>query len=106
MTTLNRKLLREIRGHLGTLLAVTGIIAVGVACLVALASSYLNLSEAKTLYYAECRMADFSIELKKAPLAALAKLAEMPEVGLHQSSPGLAGEQSQGEFFSGRSGRR
>ena len=77
---LDRKLLRDARGHLGMLLAVTSIIAVGVACLVTMASSYLNLSEAKRLYYAQCRMADFSIDLKKAPLSELSVLAAMPEV--------------------------
>jgi putative ABC transport system permease protein len=77
---LDRKLLREVRGHLGMLLAVTGIIAVGVGCMVTLASAYLNLSEAKTLYYAQCRMADFSIELKKVPLSELLRLAALPEV--------------------------
>ena len=80
MKTLNRKLFRELRGHFGMLLAVTSIIAVGVTCLVTLASSYMNLSEAKRLYYAQCRMADFSIELKKVPLTELAPLAAMPEV--------------------------
>ncbi|MGA2254272.1 MAG: hypothetical protein ABSG53_06380 [Thermoguttaceae bacterium] len=80
MKVLDRKLLREVRGHLGMLLAVTGIIAVGVACLVTLASAYMNLSEAKLLYYAQCRMADFSIELKKVPLSELSKLAALPEV--------------------------
>jgi len=78
--TLDRKLLREVRGHLVMLLAVTGIIAVGVTCLVTMVSSYLNLDEAMRLYYAQCRMADFSIELKKVPLAELAPLAAMPEV--------------------------
>ena len=80
MKVLDRKLLREVRGHLGMLLAVTGIIAVGVACLVTLASAYMNLSEAKVLYYAQCRMADFSIELKKVPLTELSKLAALAEV--------------------------
>ena len=80
MKTLDRKLLRELRGHLGMLLAVTSIIAVGVACFVTMASSYLNLSEAKRLYYAQCRMADFSIDLKKVPLTELSALAAMPEV--------------------------
>ena len=46
MKVLDRKLLREVRGHLVMLLAVSGIIAVGVACLVTLASAYMNLSEA------------------------------------------------------------
>ena len=78
--TLDRKLLREVRTHLGMLLAVTSIIAVGVANLVMMVSSYMNLSEAKRLYYAQCRMADFSIELKKVPLAELSALAAMPEV--------------------------
>jgi putative ABC transport system permease protein len=80
VTALNRKLLRELRGHLAMLLAVSSIIAVGVACLVTLGSAYNNLSEAKRLYYAQCRMADFSIELKKAPLTEIARLAELPEV--------------------------
>ncbi len=80
MKVLDRKLLREVRGHLGMLLAVTGIIAVGVACLVTLASAFMNLSEAKQLYYAQCRMADFSIELKKVPVSELAALSAMPEV--------------------------
>ena len=80
MRVLDHKLLREFRSHLGMLLAVTSIIVVGVTCLVTMASSYLNLSEAKRLYYAQCRMADFSIELKKVPLAELAPLAAMPEV--------------------------
>ena len=78
--TLDKKLLREVRSHLGMLLAVTSIIAVGVACLVTMASSYFNLSDAKRLYYAQCRMADFSIEVKKVPLAELTALAAMPEV--------------------------
>lgn len=80
MKTLDRKLLREVRGHLGMLLAVTSIITVGVTCLVTMVSAYMNLAEAKQLYYAQCRMADFSIELKKVPLAELDRLAVMPEV--------------------------
>ena len=77
---LDRKLLREIRGHAGMLLAVTSIIAVGVACLVTLGSSYLNLSEAKSLYYSECQMADFSVELKKVPLSELTEIERQPEI--------------------------
>ncbi len=80
MKMLDRKLLREARGHLGMLLAVTGIIAVGVTCLVTMVSLYLNLADEKRLYYSQCRMADFSIELKKVPLAELAPLEKMPEV--------------------------
>ncbi|MGQ9576710.1 MAG: ABC transporter permease [Thermoguttaceae bacterium] len=80
MRALSRKLLRDLKAAGGRLLAVAGIIAVGVSCFVALATSYDNLEEATKRYYAQCRMADFSIELKKAPLAELAPLAQIPGV--------------------------
>jgi len=80
VTTLDRKLLRDLKAAGGRLLAVTGIIAVGVTCFVALASAYYNLDTAKRRYYAQCRMADFSIELKKVPLAELGPLADIPGV--------------------------
>ena len=80
MSVLDRKLRRELRGHAGMLLAVGSIITVGVACMVALGTSYRNLSEAKKLYYAQCQMADFSIELKKVPLSELDQIAAWPEV--------------------------
>jgi putative ABC transport system permease protein len=80
VTTLDRKLLRDLRAVGGRLLAVTGIIAVGVTCFVGLASAYYDLDAAKERYYAQCRMADFSIELKKVPLAELVPLADMPGV--------------------------
>ncbi|MBN2580058.1 MAG: FtsX-like permease family protein [Pirellulales bacterium] len=80
MSVLDRKLGRELRQHLGLLLAVTSIIAVGVMCLVTLGSSYCNLRDAKQLYYAQCQMADFSIELKKVPVAELLFFRDWPEV--------------------------
>ncbi len=80
MSVLDRKLGRELRASWGMLAAIVGIIAVGVACLVSMGSSYHNLNEAKRRYYVQCRMADFSVELKKVPLAELAPLAEMPGV--------------------------
>jgi putative ABC transport system permease protein len=80
VSVLDRKLRRELRQHLGLLLAVTSIIAVGVTCLVTLGSSYCNLRNAKQLYYAQCQMADFSIELKKIPVSELAFFNNWPEV--------------------------
>ncbi|QDU96078.1 ABC transporter permease [Lignipirellula cremea] len=69
MNTLNRKLAREIFNAKGLLLAITSIIAVGVMCFVTLQSAYQNLSYAKRDYYRDSRMADFWIDLKKAPLS-------------------------------------
>jgi len=80
VSVLDRKLARELKASWGLLLAIISIIAVGVACFVSMGSAYNNLNEAKQRYYRQCRMADFSIELKKVPLAELAPLAELPGV--------------------------
>jgi putative ABC transport system permease protein len=77
---LDRKLVRELRSSWGVLLAISGIMAIGVAAYVALNSAYRNLSTAQRRYYADCRMADFTIELKKAPNADLAALGKLPGV--------------------------
>ncbi len=80
MTVLDRKLLRELRASWLLLLAIVGIVAVGVACYVSMGGAYHNLNEAKRRYYRQCRMADFWIDLKKVPLAELDALAELPGV--------------------------
>lgn len=80
MSVLNRKLSRELGAMAGTLAAVAGIVVVGVACYVALSSAYSNLAEANRRYYQQCRMADFSVELKKAPVTELLALADLPGV--------------------------
>jgi putative ABC transport system permease protein len=77
---LNRKLLRELRSSVGLLLAVGSIMSIGVSAYVALGSAYRNLSVAKSLYYSTGRMADFVVDLKKAPLADVAAVAELPGV--------------------------
>jgi putative ABC transport system permease protein len=43
-------------------------------------TAYYNLSLAKFRYYNQCRMADFWIELKKAPLVDVERLTEVPGV--------------------------
>ncbi|OYV89537.1 MAG: hypothetical protein B7Z73_06715, partial [Planctomycetia bacterium 21-64-5] len=80
MTVLDRKLLRDLRHSGGLLLAITSIMAVGVACYVALGFAYRNLSRAQHRYYADCRMADFSLEVKKVPVSELAAVAKLPGV--------------------------
>ncbi|MBX3415368.1 MAG: ABC transporter permease [Pirellulales bacterium] len=80
MSVLDVKLRRELRHSAGLLLAIGSIIAVGVAYLVTTRSAYQNLSDAKRVYYAQCRMADFWIDLKKVPLADLTSLGEIPGV--------------------------
>jgi putative ABC transport system permease protein len=80
VSVLNRKLMRELRSNGGVLLAISSIMAIGVAAYVALHSAYDNLESAQRRYYAQCRMADFSIDLKKVPNADLAAVALLPGV--------------------------
>lgn len=85
MKTLDRKLLRELYSSKGLLLAITSIVAVGMTCFVSMLSAYHNLQQAKVRYYRQCRMADFWIELKKAPSVELEQLTQMP--GVMQVTP-------------------
>ena len=69
MSVLDRKLGRELLASRMLLLAIISIIMVGVSCFVTMRSAYENLKVTKRRYYRQCRMADFWIDLKKAPLA-------------------------------------
>ena len=80
MKTLDRKLGRDLYRAKGLLAAIIVIVAVGVLCLVALRSSYNNLVRSKADYYARCRMADFTVSLKKAPRPEALRLIEIPGV--------------------------
>jgi putative ABC transport system permease protein len=80
VNALDRKLLRDLRGSRGVLLAITSIIAVGIACYVEMSSIHRNLTTARRVYYAQCRMADFWIDLKKVPVTQLDVLADLPEI--------------------------
>lgn len=80
MTALDRKLLRDLRRSGGLLVAITSIMAVGVSCYVALGSAYRNLSRTQRQYYADCLMADFSLEVKKVPVSELAAIEKLPGV--------------------------
>lgn len=80
MKVLDRKLLREAQASKGLILAITSLVAVGVMCFVYMRSAYNNLRNAKDQYFAQCRLADFWIDLKKLPLSELADIAAIPGV--------------------------
>ncbi len=80
MKTLDRKLLREVKHSRGLILTITSLMAVGVMCFIYMHSAYDNLNLAKEQYYSQCRMADFWIDVKKAPLAELAALTKIPGI--------------------------
>lgn len=68
---LNRKLLRDLVAARGLLIAIISIMMLGSALLIGMQSTFYNMRAAKDRYYRQCRMADFWIDLKKAPLAEL-----------------------------------
>lgn len=80
MSVLDRKLGREFWASLWLLLAISLIITLGVGCYVGMATVYRSLQTAKADYYSQTRMADFSIELKKSPLAEIEEVGRLPGV--------------------------
>ena len=80
MSVLNQKLRRELLRTRGLLLAIASIMVVGIMSFVQMRSLYHNLKTSQSEYYAQCRMADFWIDLKKAPLTELEQVAQLPGV--------------------------
>jgi putative ABC transport system permease protein len=69
VTVLNKKLRRDLLQSKGMLCAIIALIAVGTSFLIGMTGTYNNLNHSKLTYYSKCRMADFWIDLKKAPIA-------------------------------------
>ena len=80
MTVLDRKRNRDLRHSAGMLLAVAAIVAVGTGSFIGMLGTFLNLDRAKESYYAQCRMADFWIDLKKVPVSTVQELATLPGI--------------------------
>ncbi len=80
MKTLRRKLFRDLR-HLRTqALAISLVIACGVATFVMSVSTAQSLLDAKESFYRAGRFADVFVQVKRAPQALEARLAEIPGV--------------------------
>lgn len=80
MKSLNRKLLRDVRISWPMILAVSAIIAVGIGCFVGMLSAARNLEDARSSYYSSSRLADFWLDLKKAPIEEVQRLAQIPGI--------------------------
>ena len=81
MTILDRKLRRDLYGAKGLLAAIIMILGLGVSSYVANLSLYFNLELSRRSYYAECRMADFWIEIEKLPRSEVERLRQVQGVG-------------------------
>ncbi len=80
MSVLDRKLRRDLWQNKSMLLAVVAIVAVGVGCLSGFLATSRNLESARSSYYQKTFLADFWVDLKKAPLTALPELLNIPGV--------------------------
>jgi putative ABC transport system permease protein len=82
MTTLHRKLVRDVLHLRGQVLAISAVVACGIAALVTTRTAYDSLLISQTTYYAEYRFADVFASLKRAPEALAARIGAIPGVGV------------------------
>lgn len=80
MNALNQKLLRDLGRLKGQVMAIALIIACGIACLVTMMSAYDSLQLSQQTYYDRYRFAEVFVQLKRAPNALAARIAEIPGV--------------------------
>lgn len=67
VSSLNRKLLRDLWGMKGQALAISSVIGAGLAMYVAYLSNFDSLATTRTRYYAEQRFADVFASVARAP---------------------------------------
>lgn len=80
MTPLDLKLLRDIGKMKGQTVAVSVVMACGLAMMCMSRSLILSLESTRDTYYTDHRFADVFCDLKRAPNALRKRLAEMPDV--------------------------
>ncbi|HKL77012.1 MAG TPA: ABC transporter permease, partial [Gammaproteobacteria bacterium] len=80
MGALQRKLLRELWGMRGQVLAIALVLASGVATLVGSASTLDSLEQTQRAFYAEYRFAEVFADLKRAPAHLADRLRRLPGI--------------------------
>ncbi|HEX5081459.1 MAG TPA: FtsX-like permease family protein [Blastocatellia bacterium] len=80
MSTLNRKLIRDLFHLRGQVVAVALVTACGIAAFVAMRSVYYSLLNSQAAYYQEYRFAEVFASLKRAPDTLAAQIREIPGV--------------------------
>ncbi|MBI3786086.1 MAG: FtsX-like permease family protein [Deltaproteobacteria bacterium] len=82
MTALNRKLIRDLVHLRGQMIAISLVVACGVAVFVTTRTAYDSLLISQATYYADYRFADVFATLKRAPEAVAARIAAIAGVGV------------------------
>src|SRR5690349_23173890 len=85
MSALHRKLVRDLIHMRGQMLAVTLVLACGIATYVTMRSAFRSLEVAQSDYYAAFRFADVFTHVKRAPESLSAALAAIPGVAAVQT---------------------
>lgn len=80
MTSLNRKLLRELWHLKGQVASIAMVVAVGIMSIVTMRGSYDSLVDAQQKFYREARFADLWVALVRAPQSLLADIEAIPGV--------------------------
>lgn len=77
---LARKLVRDILARKGSILAVVAIVGVGIGSYVGFSAVYRDLDGARAAYYRDYRLADFTVNVKRAPARVVQAVAALPNV--------------------------
>lgn len=85
MSSLNRKLFRDLWHMRGQVIAIVLVVACGVASFVALRNIYRSLLITQQTYYSEYRFADVFVQLKRAPERLAERLLEIDGVASLQT---------------------
>src|SRR5436190_22440456 len=80
MSPLDLKLLRDLVKMKGQTIAVSVVMACGLAMMIMSRSLILSLESTRDAYYTQHRFADVFCDLKRAPNALRKRLAEIPDV--------------------------
>ena len=81
MATLDRKLIRDVIHLRGQVVAITLVVACGVAAFVAMRSTYNSLLSSQQTYYENYRFADVFAQLKRAPDSLATEITNISGVG-------------------------
>jgi putative ABC transport system permease protein len=82
LPALDRKLLRDLWRLRGQAIAISAVMAAGVAMLLAYISTFESLQLTQRTYYGRYRFADVFASLKRAPLSLRSRIEEIPGVSL------------------------
>lgn len=85
MTSLNRKLIRDVIHLRGQVIAVALVVACGIAAFVAMRSTYHSLLDSQAAYYQQYRFADVFAQVKRAPETLSHRIAAIPGIASAQT---------------------